>query len=132
MDMEIETGDPKRHLTFDGAKNLRDLGGYTTADGRKTRWRKFLRSAKLDALTTAAQKELVEYGVGAVVDLRSSEEVERYPNVFERSKVVKYHHLDFWGDRLRDFKSSPMSQGQADKLADLLRTGLKRCNAVIG
>ena len=36
-----ETLQPKpgvRHLPLEGAYNIRDLGGYTTTDGRTTRW----------------------------------------------------------------------------------------------
>jgi len=130
--MLTEALDPRRCLALAGARNLRDLGGYSTQDGQTTQWRKFLRSAKLDGLTEVAQKELVDYGVGTVVDLRSPEEIARYPNVFAQSKDVAYHHLDLWGDRVNDFRSSPLSLGQAEKLADLLRTGLTRCDDVIG
>lgn len=127
-----ETLDPKRHLTFDGAKNMRDLGGYSTADGRTTRWRRFVRSAKLKDLTETGQRELLDYGVGAVIDLRLQREIEDSPNVFAESKDVVYHHYDLWGDRVDDFEPSPSSLGQAEMLADLYRMGLDRCGAVIG
>jgi len=75
---------------------------------------------------------MVEYGIGAVVDLRMDRETEKSPNPFAGYDGVAYHHLDFWGDRVSDFKSSPSSLTQADKMADLYRTGLVRCEAVIG
>ena len=37
---------PKRHLILPGVQNLRDLGGYPTADGKLTRWRRVLRGAQ--------------------------------------------------------------------------------------
>ena len=33
------TIDLDRHVSFDALFNVRDLGGYATADGRHTRWR---------------------------------------------------------------------------------------------
>jgi len=132
MDFETEIQDPKRHLTFDGAKNMRDLGGYSTKDGRKTQWRRFLRSAKLNDLTETGQRELLDYGVGAVIDLRLPREVDKSPNVFAKSQEVVYHHFDLWGNRMDDFESSPSSPGQAEKLADLYRMGLDRCGGIIG
>ena len=126
--MVTEALDPRRHLALEGARNMRDLGGYSTTDGHRTRWRKFLRSATLNGLTETAQKELVDYGVGTVVDLRGPWEVERYPNVFAQSKDVEYHHLDLWRGRAKDFIPSPLSLGQAEKLADLLRMALTKCD----
>lgn len=33
-----------RHIECDGAFNLRDLGGYTSNDGRTVRWRTLFRA----------------------------------------------------------------------------------------
>ena len=57
---------PSRHLDVDGAYNIRDLGGYPTADGRKTRWRTFLRADSLHRLTAESQQALVDYGVRGI------------------------------------------------------------------
>ncbi len=129
--MVDEADDPKRHLAFDGSANLRELGGYTTTDGRRTQWHRFLRSATPNAITHQGQQELINYGVGAIVDLRSSRDQESSPNIFAESEEIRFHHHDFWGSRLADFKSSPSSPGQAERLADLYRTGLARCGGVI-
>lgn len=129
--MVNETLDPKRHLAFDGASNLRDLGGYTTSDGRQTQWRRFVRSAIPNGITEKGQRELVDYGVGAIIDLRAPSDLEISPNIFTESDKIAFHHHDFWGDRLTGFKSSPESPGQAEKLADLYRTGLEKCGGVI-
>jgi protein-tyrosine phosphatase len=129
--MADETLDPKRHLAFDGAANLRDLGGYTTSDGRQTRWRRFVRSATPNGISEKGQRELIDYGVGAIIDLRAPTDLETSPNIFSESSEVAFHHHDFWGQRLKGFKSSPTSTGQAEKLADLYRTGLEKCSGVI-
>lgn len=41
-----------RHLTFDGLCNFRDLGGYSTTDGRSTRWGRLYRSDSLGKLSS--------------------------------------------------------------------------------
>jgi protein-tyrosine phosphatase len=82
-------------------------------------------------LTADDQRRLVQYGVGAVVDLRAPSEVERMPNAFAQSNEVTHHNFDFWGDKVDDFKSSPSSLGQAEKLADLYRVGLDTCGGII-
>ncbi len=43
--------EPVRHLELDGAYNVRDLGGYETVGGRRTRWKTFLRSDGMHRLT---------------------------------------------------------------------------------
>ncbi|MBK8023773.1 MAG: tyrosine-protein phosphatase [Chloroflexi bacterium] len=48
-----------RHIPLEGADNVRDVGGYATADGRLTKWKACLRSDRsLDALTSEAQQQL--------------------------------------------------------------------------
>lgn len=83
----------QRRLNFDGIENLRDLGGYTTAHGRQTRWRSFLRANHFQAWTTQAQQALIEYGVKVVIDLRAPSELESMPNTFASSSQVTYLNL---------------------------------------
>ena len=71
-----------RRLAWDGCANARDLGGYPTGDGRRTRWGAVVRSDSLAALTPAGRDALVAYGVRAVVDLRLPAEIAEHPNPF--------------------------------------------------
>jgi len=71
-----------RRLAWDGCANARDLGGYPTGDGQKTRWGAVVRSDSLAALTPAGRDALVAYGVRAVVDLRLPAEIAEHPNPF--------------------------------------------------
>ena len=89
---------PARRLDVEGARNVRELGGYKTADGRTTRWRTFLRADSLHELSPGSQSALVDYGIRTVVDLRTSVEVQERPNVFSRSSEVAYHHHNLLGD----------------------------------
>ena len=90
--------EPRRHLELEGAYNVRDIGGYATSDGRRTRWKKFLRADNLNNLTPGSQAALIEYGVRTVIDLRSTTDIQREPDVFANSSVVTYYHQNMNGD----------------------------------
>lgn len=64
----------ERVLPVVGGENFRELGGYRTKDGRSIKWKKIIRSASLNELTSEDQNYLSEYGVRTVVDFRSSGE----------------------------------------------------------
>ena len=86
----MAAGDPTRHLPLDGTRNVRDIGGYPAAGGRRTRWRTLLRSDELTSIPRHAQAELVALGLRQVIDLRWPDEADRSPNVFRRSGSVRY------------------------------------------
>lgn len=67
-------------LRLTGAKNIRDLGGYTTDTGARTKTHEFLRGDTLSNLTDEDCRLLIDYGVRCVIDLRSQDEVERSPD----------------------------------------------------
>ncbi len=80
----------RRHLALPGVHNIRDLGGYATARGTRTPWRRFLRADSPHALDEAGQAKLQAEGLATVIDLRSQPEVEENPNPFARRKGVAY------------------------------------------
>jgi protein-tyrosine phosphatase len=90
--------DRARHLPLDGTRNVRDVGGYPAARGRRTRWRTLLRSDELTRLPVHAQRELIEMGLRQVIDLRWPDELQRSPNVFARSPEVLYTPLPLLED----------------------------------
>lgn len=73
----------QRVLEIAGTLNFRDLGGYTNAEGRVTKWGKVYRSAQLDRLDPAGVSELAKLNFKTVIDLRFSEETELYPTMRE-------------------------------------------------
>ena len=75
--------DPRRAIPVKGAYNVRDLGGYETADGREVRWRTLFRAADIHALSPAAQSTLIDAGVRTVIDLRGSRELTEAASVFK-------------------------------------------------
>ena len=67
----------QRILDLVGAYNFRDLGGYPTTDGRRTRWGRVFRSDTLQELTDTDINVLRQLGLATIVDLRTPTEVER-------------------------------------------------------
>jgi len=75
VNSEIETAGG--WIRLDGAVNVRDLGGLPTEDGATTRSRRLLRADNLQDLSKADVRLLVDdFGVGQVLDLRTSAEIE--------------------------------------------------------
>jgi len=82
----------RRHIALEGAYNIRDLGGYATAQGTQTAWRRFLRADSPHALSEAGQTALQAEGLGTVIDLRTAAEIAELPNPFARRAGVVYAH----------------------------------------
>lgn len=83
--------DPQRVLEFPALLNARDLGGYPTRDGGRTRWRSLLRSDDLAQLTPEGVQAMADFGIETVVDLRWAQEAELYPNPVPRG----LSHIEF-------------------------------------
>lgn len=65
-----------RHIGCDGAFNIRDLGGYDTADGRSVRWQMLYRADGLHRIPAEATSSLDRLGWRTVLDLRTAGEVD--------------------------------------------------------
>lgn len=89
---------PLRHLPLDGTRNVRDVGGYPTLDGRRMRWRTLLRSDELTRLPAGTVDALVGLGLRQVIDLRWPEELLTAPNDFRRDPVVRYTSIPLLAD----------------------------------
>jgi protein-tyrosine phosphatase len=114
---------PRRRLDLEGAHNVRDLGGYRTEDGHRTRWGTFLRADGLHALTQQSQDALIDYGVRTVVDLRLTRELDREPDVLAGRPEVKYHHENVLGDEYQE-ADFPDRGKPADRLIDIYMMAL--------
>ena len=64
-------------IGVEGTFNFRDVGGRPTSDGGRTRTGVLYRSASLDKLTSSGVQQIIELDVEVIVDVRSSDEVER-------------------------------------------------------
>jgi protein-tyrosine phosphatase len=64
-------------IKFENVPNFRDIGGYRTRDGHTVAWRRLFRSAELRSMTPGDLSRLrEEFGLAAVIDLRSDFEVK--------------------------------------------------------
>lgn len=78
----------RRTLRFDGALNVRDLGGIATATGQQVRFGLAYRSDDLADLSVVDLAELEERSVRTVVDFRNPDEAEARPSRLPRGAEV--------------------------------------------
>lgn len=74
----------ERNIPLSGAINLRDFGGYPTADGGVVRRGRLFRSGALAGLSQTAQQTFGKLGIGLICDLRRDEERLAHPTPFPR------------------------------------------------
>ncbi len=74
-----------------GVLNIRDMGGYETKDGKTTAKGRFIRSAGLARIDDG--ELLRQLSVDCVIDLRSTPERLRAPDIAEDMKDVRYEHV---------------------------------------
>jgi len=84
---------PDRLVALEAVHNFRDLGGYTTIDGRMTRWQMLYRADGLHRLTTADVEALRALGLHTVVDLRTDRELDERGTFPVDAYPVTFHHL---------------------------------------
>ena len=80
-------------IALDGTSNARDLGGYLTLDGKKTKNGVFIRSDDTDELTDADIEKLLNLGVKVVIDLRHEKAVQAWPDKLANVDGIEYHHI---------------------------------------
>jgi protein-tyrosine phosphatase len=93
MSAPVADAEPSRRLVFDGCFNFRDLGGYPTGDGRRTRWRRLFRADGLSRLTENDMAALASLGIVTVIDLRTDNEADTQGRFPDGVDGVTYHHL---------------------------------------
>jgi protein-tyrosine phosphatase len=92
-----------------GALNFRDMGGYPTAAGGSTRWRRLYRSGTAHALTDADLAWLTGRGIRFAYDLRSDSERQHQPNRLQDIAHLRYrfvHHDQIAGDIGRSLRAA--------------------------
>ena len=92
-----------RNLTVEGCTNVRDLGGYPTADGRSTRWQVLVRAGNLSSMAGDGYRQLSDFGIKTIVDLRDPSELVESPNGWVQTSDMDYLNLPLFGD---DFSQS--------------------------
>lgn len=81
----------RRIIQLENTINMRDIGGYTGLDGRKTKWGKIIRSEELNQLTDNDVAWLNDIGLKHIYDFRDEGKSLRTPDRVPES--AEYHNL---------------------------------------
>lgn len=78
-----------RNINIPGIQNLRDLGGYESSEtGKNIKWGMLYRSAQIDSISPAARQELKNLNIKTIIDLRSEQECQNYPQLRDEFNIV--------------------------------------------
>ena len=102
VSLKIERNEVKV-LKLESTYNIRDLGGFKTADGKTKKYSMFLRSDDTDELTESDIKTLKNYGVNTVIDMRDKAEVSGYPDKLNVPEIDNYH-VDVKGNYAKPYE----------------------------
>ena len=113
-----------------GVENARELGGYTTEDGRTVKHGLLLRTAQLSGATEEDLRRLAEeYHLSAVIDFRGKSEIGHYPDPEIRG--AKNLNIQIVGgstalpeDMVAEMEALGARNGKVTKM-DRLRLGIK-------
>jgi protein-tyrosine phosphatase len=118
--------DQDRHLAFEGLFNVRDLGGYRSADGRHTRWHTLYRADGLNRAEGADLARLADLGLRTVIDLRTPDERVERGSFPVDALPVDYHHLPVLQHTWEGHEFEPDVDGVAflvDRYTEMLEVG---------
>lgn len=114
-------------LDWDGCRNVRDLGGFATPAGA-TAFGVFVRSDNARELTPAGWAAAREYGIRAVLDLRSEPECAADPPAqpeFAHKRLSLFDHFDGDAAYRADLLTRVEGLGAADRHRLLYREALE-------
>lgn len=104
-----------RRIPLEGLHNTRDLGGFETADGKKIRPRRLLRSGQLAGMTEKDKQVLTkDYGLRTDVDFRTGQERAEAPD--PRIPGVTYVENPILSDQAIGITREKASEGDMMKL----------------
>lgn len=71
----------KKFYRFDNIQNFRDIGGYTTNDGKTVKWGKIFRSGDFSNVSEKDQKILSALNINTIIDMRSKETQNNFKDI---------------------------------------------------
>lgn len=86
----------ERKIDLDKMVNTRDLGGYETQDGHYSKSHKYIRASSPSRATHSDILFLKDYGVKAVIDLRSDFEKEHQVNPFQKGEGIDFYEVNLF------------------------------------
>jgi hypothetical protein len=111
-------------LVLAGALNFRDLGGYHTVDGRRTRSGLVYRSNSLQELTQDDVARLRwDLRVATVLDLRSPKEIARDGHGPFMDEGVRYINIPVLHERNDSGRPGAIAHGLVERYLSYLRAG---------
>jgi len=88
-------------VMFDGALNVRDLGGLPREGGGFTRFRRLIRADSPHGLSAAGLEAVAEFGITTVVDLRTDAERQELPSRLLEVPGIRHIHAPIFTDANR-------------------------------
>ncbi|MCL2706043.1 MAG: tyrosine-protein phosphatase [Spirochaetaceae bacterium] len=70
----------QRIINLQGTYNFREMGGYETQDGKKTKWSTIYRADELSRLSEEDLEILRSFNIKTIIDFRAFEETEKVPD----------------------------------------------------
>lgn len=83
----------ERTLPVGGMNNFRDMGGYEAYGNKTVRWGMLYRSGHFHGTTDEGLAYLKKLGIHTIIDYRSQDEIEKYPNR-EIAQGIRTYVLD--------------------------------------
>ena len=103
----------QRIVQFEGAKNIRDLGGLPTSSGAFTQYGRVFRGDGLSRLTDTDLTVLANLNLGSIIDLSDAAEIERAPDRLPSVQPPQYFALGFFPSGSREMFES-VNNGRLD------------------
>lgn len=94
-DLQSQRPSGRRHIRLTGASNLRDLGGYRGHGNKTIRWGCLFRSGAMPRLAAADWQWMHAQRIATVCDLRSPQERELAPTVWQGPAATRHIHADY-------------------------------------
>lgn len=117
---------PDRVIALHGGINFRDLGGYTSNDGRQVRWKKIFRSGHLANLSSADLDTLESLALTEVHDFRRREEQQRNPSQPVRAQTTADYEM-FVGSMSKFWEFLTNGGLNAESAHELVRGSYRDC-----
>ncbi len=78
-----------RSAVMDSVQNFRDLGGYTSTNGKTVKWGKVFRSGELSSLSEWDSIRLDNLGIKTIIDLRTNQETLTAPIKYTKANILQ-------------------------------------------